>query len=234
MALATPRGVPAAPRLLARPDTVEILAAPGYSVQARAHDLSSAEGWAIALASAQLSQEGAVEIGLSHSAEAPDDHDDGSWVEVASDTLDSLPATTITQLWLGFFDGPAETTRGACRTLGLEEGSEGLGIRYVLWLRDAIWRRPLVPLLMDMRGSAPDAQGGQHGDDEEPQEPMPVQLGKLPALRQVLKLTGLLSKGARQWDAAPAGGFFEAALGSVPVGRSAVMSAAVRLNSQVE
>ncbi|KAL3898051.1 MAG: hypothetical protein SGPRY_012921 [Prymnesium sp.] len=37
MALATPRGVPAPPRLLASPDTVEILVAPGDSVQARAH-----------------------------------------------------------------------------------------------------------------------------------------------------------------------------------------------------
>ena len=61
-----------------------------------------------------------------------------------------------------------------------------------------------------------------------------VQLASLKVLRQALRLVGMVEKGARQWDASGAGSFFEAALGSRPVGRAAVTSAAVRLNSKVE
>lgn len=65
--------------------------------------------------------------------------------------------------------------------------------------------------------------------------PVLVLLSSLKMLRQVfLSASGLLEKGARQWDAAAAGEFFEAALGSRPEGKSAVMSAAVRLNSKAE
>lgn len=45
-------------------------------------------------------------------------------------------------------------------------------------------------------------------------EVIQVQLAKLPSLRQVLQLSGLVGKHARAWEATQAGGFFEAALGS--------------------
>lgn len=65
-------------------------------------------------------------------------------------------------MWLGFFDGAAETSRGACWSLGPDGGSPALGIRYVsveveaaahnshllavvhklltLWLEETTWR----------------------------------------------------------------------------------------------
>lgn len=133
-----------------RAPLVTLSAAPGYVVHERAQSLSSARDWAIALVqspyalaklrdgrylavrAARDSPGGRVELGLSCTTEPPDDDDEGSWVPVAAvETLSSLTADNITQLWLGFFDGPAETAKGLCRTLGPNGGSTELGIRYV-------------------------------------------------------------------------------------------------------
>lgn len=68
------------------------------------------------------------------------------------------------------------------------------------------------------------------------EEPVPVivQLAKLQSLRQALQLVGVAAKGARQWSVVSACKFFKAAVGSIPVGWSAVTSSSVRLNSKVD
>ncbi|KAL3896075.1 MAG: hypothetical protein SGPRY_013354 [Prymnesium sp.] len=98
-----------------------------------------------------------------HSSDPADDTED-SWVEVVAPegSLESLSSETITHVWLGFFDGPAETARGIGRTFGPDGGSPALGIRHVsvemeatassnrlrtarpllLWLEEATWRSP--------------------------------------------------------------------------------------------
>lgn len=60
-------------------------------------------------------------------------------------------------------------------------------------------------------------------------KPVTMHLSKLPHLRQALQLVGLVAKTARHWDAVAAGGFFKAGLSSIPVNRSAITSAALRL-----
>ena len=275
MALATPQGPTAVPQQPARPSTVSLAAAPGYSVSERAGHLSSAESWAVALvhspfALAKLSdgrylavraardlQEGIVELGLSHTSEPPADDDEESWVPVvAGVTLSSLAADRITHLWLGFFEGHAETAKGRLRTLGPDGGSSTLGIRYVSveaeaaasssrlrvarkplgqWLEETRWLSPFaIRLREEGCGEGPGGGPIEEAREEPVEEAAPVQLARLQALRQVLRLVGSLGKNARQWDAAPAAEFFRAALGSRPRGKSALTSAAVRLNSKVE
>ncbi|KAL3930214.1 MAG: hypothetical protein SGPRY_001635, partial [Prymnesium sp.] len=275
MALATPQGPLAVPRQPARPSTVSLAAAPGYSVSERAGDLSSAESWAVALvhspfALAKLSdgrylavraardlQEGLVELGLSYTTEPPADDDEESCVPVvAGGTLSSLAADRITHLWLGFFEGHAETAKGMLRTLGPDGGSSTLGIRYVSveaeaaasssrlrttrkplgqWLEETKWLSPFaIRLREEGHDEAPGGGLVEEAREEPVEEAAPVQLARLQALRQVLRLVGSLGKNARQWDAAPAAEFFRAALGSRPKGKSALISAAVRLNSKVE
>lgn len=65
-----------------------------------------------------------MELCLSHSSSAPA-YDD------ADCSLEALPTATIPHMWLGFFEGPAETARGSYMTLGPDEWSGTLGIRYV-------------------------------------------------------------------------------------------------------
>ena len=96
MALVTPRGAATVPRSPAEPATVTVYAAPGYSVQERASDLTTPDGWAVALVhspyalvkvvdgrflavrGAREPPEGGMELGLSHSSEAPADDEAGS------------------------------------------------------------------------------------------------------------------------------------------------------------
>ena len=257
MAMETPEGAHAHPRRLDQLAAVTLLAASGYSAHERARDLSSAEGWSLALVqspyalaklrdgrylavrAARDSRMGLVELGLSYSADPPDDDDDESWVAVvAVETLSSLAADNITQLWLGFFEGTAETAAGVCRTFGPDGGSPELGIRHVAvgteatasssrsrvsrkqvsqWIEEVKWQPFLAARAprdeLEGREEASDA-----GDRPAPKEPMLFPMSKLQTLRQVLQLLGLLGKHARQWDAAQAAGFLEAALGAAPPG----------------
>lgn len=104
MALAFPRAGAAAPRSPAGPATIAIGAAPGYRTQERASNLSTPDGWAVALVHSSYTlvkvvdgrllavrgvreaPKGGVELGLSHSCEAPADDDAGSSVRVAKDS----------------------------------------------------------------------------------------------------------------------------------------------------
>ncbi|KAL3899110.1 MAG: hypothetical protein SGPRY_012701, partial [Prymnesium sp.] len=234
MALSTPLAPPTAARTIADPAYVVTNTSPGYCVRSRALDLSSAEGVAVTLVhspyalakladgrflatrAARESEDGFVELGLSHTSSSADVC---HWVKVsAGETLSSLVVDTITHLWLRFFNGPAETARGSCTTHEPDGGSVELGIRHEEWLEEASWRAPLGLLTHKCRHD-----GGAEG------------LGASVApVSELILLVGMVEKGARQWDATEAGPFLEAALGSRPEGKLATTSAVVRLNSKVE
>lgn len=79
---------------------------------------------------ARESDDGFVELGLIHPGLLADVC---HWVKVSADeTLSSLVMDTITHLWLGFFNGPAETPEGRCMTREPDGGSVELGIRLVV------------------------------------------------------------------------------------------------------
>ena len=269
MALSTPLAPPTTARTTADLAYVTTHTAPGYCVRSRALDLSSAEGVAVALVhspyalakladgrflaarAARESDDGFIELGFSHTGSSADVC---HWVKVsAGETLDSLVMDTVTHLWLGFFNGPAETPKGRCVTLEPDGGSAELGVRHVMveleaeagssrlrsarrtitqWLEEAAWQPPLG--LLTHKGHRVGGKEGKGVPAAAEDEPMMVQLAHLKVLRQVLRLVDMVEKGARQWDASGAGSFLEAALGSRPAGKSATTSAAVRLNSKVE
>ncbi|KAL3898214.1 MAG: hypothetical protein SGPRY_012887, partial [Prymnesium sp.] len=134
MALSTPQAPPADARTLEDPVCVASLLAPGYCVRTRAQDLASADGMAVALVhspyalakladgrflaarAARETGDGCIELGLSHT---------GSSRDVCC-FMDA-----VTHLWLGFFNGPADTPKGRCTTLDPDGGSVELGIRHV-------------------------------------------------------------------------------------------------------
>lgn len=119
--------------------------------------------------------------------------------------------------------------------IGLEASSSRLRMArktVTQWLEETIWQSPLGLLAVQEGGSR--RIGASCGGAGRDMALLLVQLSSLKTLRQVLLLVGLLEKGARQWDAAAAGEFFEAALGSRPEGKSEVLSADVRLNSKAE
>lgn len=147
MALSTPQAPLHAAREPADSPYVISLTAPGYCVRSRALDLDSASGVAVALVhspyalakledgrylavrAARETEDAFVEIGLSLTSSSSDV---GTWVRViAGGTLGSLIVETIIHLWLGFFNGPAETSRGPCTTCEADRGSINLGIRHM-------------------------------------------------------------------------------------------------------
>ena len=106
MALSTPQALPAGARTLEDPVCVASLLAPGYCVRARAQDLASADGVAVAFVhspyalakladgrflaarAARETGDGCVELGLSHTGSS---RDVCCWVRVsAGETLCSL------------------------------------------------------------------------------------------------------------------------------------------------
>ncbi|KAL3932946.1 MAG: hypothetical protein SGPRY_000496 [Prymnesium sp.] len=89
-----------------------------------------ADGRFLAARAARESDDGFVELGLIHPGLLADVC---HWVKVSADeTLSSLVMDTITHLWLGFFNGPAETPEGRCMTREPDGGSVELGIRLVV------------------------------------------------------------------------------------------------------
>lgn len=73
---------------------------------------------------------GGVELGLSHNTGSSSDV--CCWVTVsAGETLSSLVIDTVTHLWLGFFNGPADAAGGQRKTFEPSRGSVELGIRHV-------------------------------------------------------------------------------------------------------
>ena len=121
MALAAHQAPPAASRSPTPPQGVTLFAAPGYSVQARAGDLRSTKGMAVALIHSpyalvkledgrflaargvRTADDGSIDIGLSHTGSSADAE---CWVEgIAGGTLSSLMIETVTHIWLGFSTG---------------------------------------------------------------------------------------------------------------------------------
>ncbi|KAL3926720.1 MAG: hypothetical protein SGPRY_003174 [Prymnesium sp.] len=232
MALSTPQAPPADARTLEDSVCVASLLAPGYCVRARAQDLASADGVAVALVhstyalakladgrflaarAARETGDGCIELGLSHTGSSRDMHDPRSgWGSVE----------------LGIQHVAVE--------LEAEAGSSRLrSTRRTIpqWLEEATWRPTLRLLTSGALQSDAVAAQRDGGAGTVESEVILVQLTSLKVLRQALQLVGMVEKGVRQWDASGAGSFIEAALGSRPVGTAAVTSAAVRLNSKVE
>ena len=145
--LSTPQAPLHAARAPTDPTYVVSLTAPGYCVRSRALDLDSADGMAVALVhspyalakledgrylaarAAREADDGFIEVGFSHTGSSSDVC---YWAKVtAGGTLGSLVVGTITHLWLGFFNGPAESSKGPCVTREPDGGSVELGIRHV-------------------------------------------------------------------------------------------------------
>lgn len=188
------------PRAPEDPAHVTSFAAPGYCVRSRAADLSSAVGVAGALVhspyalakledgrflaarAAREADGGGVELGLSHTGSSSDVC---CWVTVsAGETLSSLVMDTVTHLWLGFFNGPADAPGGQRTTLEPSGGSVELGIRHVAveleaeagssrlrsarktiiqWLEETTWHSTHQPTAGSARQSSEAAVGRREG-----------------------------------------------------------------------
>ncbi|KAL3904903.1 MAG: hypothetical protein SGPRY_011112, partial [Prymnesium sp.] len=112
MALATPQGHAAALPLLTHTPVVDVFVAPEYDVQERASDLTSAEGWALALVQSPYAL-----------AKLQDRRYLAAHVRPREARSRSL--------FLGFIDGPAATHHGSFKTLAPDGGSAELGVRRV-------------------------------------------------------------------------------------------------------